>query len=230
MEKNNLAEQAYVTLRDSIQQFRLAPGTVISDYYLSQELEMSRTPIRQALVRLEQDGLVEIGSNNKMMVSRLSITDIREIYEAREAIECKAGQMLIENGGLQEAQKQELLELHKMLIQSVEQKNLKGNFSADSQFHLRIMEYAGNERLIWFFNRLSTQSMRARYLSAMVPEWFSKTISDHEAILNALLSKNKEQFSISINAHLDDSIENYGKILNDLPSYAMMNVSVFRQD
>ena len=228
-EKHNLAEKAYQRLLDDIQQFRLAPGESISDYYLSQQLQMSRTPIRLALLRLEQEGLVETNATRKMMVSRLTIVDIREIYEAREAIECKAARLIIDHGGLRPEQSRELWAIHARLVQSVAEKNLEENFSADSSFHLRIMEYAGNSRLTAFFHRLSSQSTRARYISALSPEWFEKTIADHEDILNAFMAQDKVLLNQAITRHLEDSVENYGRLLSSLPNYAALGLSLFKE-
>ena len=227
-EKGNLAEKAYLRLRDDIQQFRLVPGEPVSDYCLSQQMHMSRTPIRLALLRLEQEGLVEAAANRKMKVSRLSVSDIREIYEAREAIECKAAQLILKRGGLTSDQSRELGEIHAALIQSIAEKNLEKNFAMDSMFHLRIMEYAGNGHMISYFHKLSSQSMRAHYISAVSPEWYEKTISDHERILRAFAVQDQRQLYQAIEKHLEDSVENYRRLLSGLPDYAVLGLSLFK--
>ena len=92
MEKDNsLTNKAYETIRQQIFDFDLFPGQIVSDYLLSKELNMSRTPIRQALMRLKNEGLLEeqIGKKN-YRVSTITKEDIQDLFDFREGIETTA--------------------------------------------------------------------------------------------------------------------------------------------
>lgn len=100
MEKDNsLTNKAYETIRQQIFDFDLFPGQIVSDYLLSKELNMSRTPIRQALMRLKNEGLLEeqIGKKN-YRVSTITKEDIQDLFDFREGIETTAFMLSWRNG------------------------------------------------------------------------------------------------------------------------------------
>ena len=85
--KKTLVEIAYERIRNKICDFELYPGQDVSDFTLCKELGMSRTPVRQALVQLEHDGLVQnAGVGKSYQVSQITEEEIADIFEAREAV------------------------------------------------------------------------------------------------------------------------------------------------
>ena len=100
MEKDNsLTNKAYETIRQQIFDFDLFPGQIVSDYLLSKALNMSRTPIRQALMRLKNEGLLEEQSGKKnYRVSTITKEDIQDLFDFREGIETTAFMLSWRNG------------------------------------------------------------------------------------------------------------------------------------
>ena len=100
MEKDSsLTSKAYETIRQQIFDFDLFPGQVVSDYLLSKELNMSRTPIRQALMRLSNEGLLEEQSGKKnYCVANITKEDIQDLFDFREGIETTAFMLAWRNG------------------------------------------------------------------------------------------------------------------------------------
>lgn len=222
--KTNMAEQAYETLSDKILSFELPPGLVVSDHSLSQTLGMSRTPIREALARLRQEGLVEVNDRNKTMISRVTFQDIEEMFQARMAIECKAVDIIVEKGGVSKKDAARLARIHRDLMEAVRKGNVRANYEADDSFHQAIMEISGNGRLLDFFQRLRKQIMCARFLTLMAPGRFETTASEHQTLLDALVDNQSGKAKTAINRHLENSIANYRNILHQAPALGFLSV------
>lgn len=92
------SDRAYATLLDEIQSGTLAPGAVLGEVEQSSRLGVSRTPLREALARLTTDGLVAQASPRVTVVSDVDITDIRELFEVRRALEETAARLAAERG------------------------------------------------------------------------------------------------------------------------------------
>ena len=112
MEKDSsLTNKAYETIRQQIFDFDLFPGQIVSDYLLSKELNMSRTPIRQALIRLKTEGLLEEQNGKKnYCVANITKEDIQDLFDFREGIETTAF-MLAWRRGITPGQLAELQEI-----------------------------------------------------------------------------------------------------------------------
>lgn len=92
------SDRAYAALREEIVGWRLAPGTVLGEVEQSERLGVSRTPLREALARLTADGLATAQRGRGVVVSELSLSQIGELFELREALECKAAALAAQRG------------------------------------------------------------------------------------------------------------------------------------
>jgi DNA-binding GntR family transcriptional regulator len=99
--KSDASNIAFTNIKNRINKFDLMPGDTISDLAISEELKMSRTPVREAIFNLIQYNLVE-KQKTKFVVKPIPIEDIKEILQLREAIETKACELIIDNGGFSE--------------------------------------------------------------------------------------------------------------------------------
>ena len=93
---SSLAERAYVDLREEIIDVRLAPGTLLREDELMQRLGVGRTPVREAVQRLQRDGFVTVIPRRGTLVSEISITDLAAIYEVRKQLESWASRLAAE--------------------------------------------------------------------------------------------------------------------------------------
>lgn len=225
-EKKSMADQAYEILCEKILCFELAPGLIVSDHSLSQIIGMSRTPIREALIRLQQDGLVENAGPKKNMISKESIQDIEEMFDARMAIECKAVDIIARNGGMPKDLLERLQTFHRELIDSVKVNDVRSNYAADDAFHQTIVEASGNKRLLDFSQRLRKQIMRARFLTVMTPDWFANTIREHKAIITGLKKNDSDMAKAAITTHLEHTIDNYRRILGNTVALTVLTGSM----
>lgn len=209
--KSDSAQIAFDEIKDRINRYDLLPGDTVSDITLSKELDMSRTPIREAIHNLIQFKLVE-KQRTKYVVMPISQVDINEILEAREAIEIQAAKILIEKHLLSEAMISEL----KNINQSVEivngVKNFNKIFKYDSLFHSKIIEFTGNSRLYEIMKNLSIQGERLRWISILTPSSYDKTVEEHNAIIDSFIKEDKDLAISRIHKHLETARNNYKTI------------------
>ena len=105
--KGPQAKQAYSYIKSKILSYELPPGAAISDNALAQELNMSRSPVREAIFMLTNDGLID-STGMGAQVSPMTLTDIVEICQVRNAVEVAAVNILLDNGGATPEQKSRL--------------------------------------------------------------------------------------------------------------------------
>jgi DNA-binding GntR family transcriptional regulator len=209
--KSNSAQIAFEQIKERINRFDLLPGDTVSDLNLAKELDMSRTPIREAFQKLIQYNLVE-KQRTKFVVKNITIVDINEILEARQAIECQAVKILIKNNSLNEDKFKELYKIQEDIEKSIEEKNFNLNFHLDSKFHTRIIEYTQNTRLIEIIKNLNIQGERLRWISLLTPQSYDRTVDEHNIILESLQTSNCPKAIESIQTHLQTAKKNYDTI------------------
>ena len=88
--QGSLTDKAYAWLKNEIMENRMSPGFQAFESDLAHSLDMSRTPVREALIRLQNEGLIEVLPRRGMRVLPLRLSDMREIYEVLNAVECEA--------------------------------------------------------------------------------------------------------------------------------------------
>ncbi len=212
--KGPSAQQAYETILNRILSFDLLPGDAVSDHALALKLEMSRTPIREAMQRLEHEGLIE-KMKTKWIVRSLTLKDIEEICQVREALESKAVELIFRKGGLTEAQIEHLREIDRTMRMYVEKKDYEHNFACDDEFHAAILGYSENGRLIELFDRLRLQILRARWLTVYRGTLaYNQTVNEHEAIIDGLQSGKLAHTRDCVEKHMRTSEENFGRIFD----------------
>lgn len=216
--KGPQAQEAYEYIKEKIQNFELGPGMPVSDRGLEQELDMSRSPIREAIIRLTAEGLVEL-TDRGTLVTSITLRDIVEICQARRAVEVASVQILMENGGLHEEQKARLTQCFKSLQQAKEPVE---NYFYDDQFHDLIMEFSGNSRLVEISHQMRAQIYRARWLNCVLPERMHEAEEEHAAIYQALMSDDGEKSVLAVQNHLDQSEKNFRKLLSSADYNAQM--------
>lgn len=208
--KGPQAEEAYQYIRDRITKFSLLPGEEISDSKFDSLLDMSRSPIREAILRLQADGLIE-NSNGKLVVASLSARDIIEICQVRRSIEVSSMELLLDHGG---PDAETLAELE-TILQSMKSSDRMRNYDQDDKFHNLLLQAAGNSRMIEIGNKMRLQISRARWLNLIFPERLTVATREHEEIFEALSKNDRQRACAALARHLDNSAENFKLVLSD---------------
>ncbi|MBK1670226.1 transcriptional regulator [Rhodovibrio sodomensis] len=193
-------ERAYREMRYRILEGGLAPGTTLLETELATLLAMSRTPIREATIRLEKEGLVTIRPRHGITVNALSLDDLAEIYEVFSALEVRAAGLAALRGLSTEA-----AERMRGLLDAMEHATQQGRIEhwsrLDDEFHSTIAAASGNARLQSTLRLYWDQQYRARL--AIVPLRASPTRSDaeHRSIFEAIRAGDEAEAERLMRAH-----------------------------
>ncbi|WP_046866830.1 GntR family transcriptional regulator [Microvirga massiliensis] len=184
-----LTEVAYQEVKRRILDNEYPPGSQILEQDIAAELDLSRTPVREALVRLEQDGLLSIVPRHGARISALSAADMREIYEILIALEPTAVE-LIARQRLAAEQLQPLVQSCDAMERSLEgsKPDLKAWAAADESFHTGVAQLCPNRRLSAMIMTVSDQSHRARLFTLTLRPLPLRSTQEHRAVVDAMLA------------------------------------------
>lgn len=178
-------ERAYHELKFRILEGRLPPGTTLLETEAASLLSLSRTPVREALIRLEEEGLVTVRPRHGITVRAQSLDDLAEIYQVFSALEVVAAR-LVARRGLSRAEAERLQSLMAQMERATRRGDIEHWSQLDDIFHSEITSFCGNSRLQATIRQYWDQQYRARM--AMVPLRPRPTQSDeeHRAIFEAI--------------------------------------------
>lgn len=182
----------------------LAPGQRLNERALCEQLEVSRTPIREAFKALTQEGLLDAVPNRSPVVATLDPRQIRELAEVVAGIEALAGELAATR--MTDAQVAELGILHYTMLKHQAAGELPGYFEANKTFHRRIVEYAGNEVLLWVWDLLALRVDRARYASNLWPERWQEATAEHGQILARLVARDAAGAASALRLHVETGL------------------------
>lgn len=183
----SLSDAAYARLKQEILENRMPPGFQALEPELALRLGMSRTPVREALVRLQADGLVDVVPRRGMRVRALTPGDVHEIYEALACIEAEAAAILAERRPLPAAVAP-LDAAVAAMEAAVMDDDLAAWTAAADLFHRRLLELAGNRRLARIAEGLHDQAQRARAIALKLADRPMRATRDYRALIDAILT------------------------------------------
>lgn len=184
-ERRNQAESAYQRIKEMLLRGQLPAGAQMLELEVAARLGMSRTPVREAMVRLEQEGMVELRPRHGMRVLPVSPSDMREIYEVLTALEGKAAE-LVASRGIQGRQLTSLRDAVRDMDAALEAGDLLAWVEADERFHSKLIEQSGNQRLVSMVSQLWNQAHRARIFTLRLRPKLSDSNREHEALVEAI--------------------------------------------
>lgn len=175
---------AYQTIRENILSLKYQPGHQIKEISLAKKLKVTRTPIRKAIIRLANEGLVEIFPNKGAFVTKLSKEEIDEVFEVREALELKAVHLAIRRTCRDELDRiqQDLSER----IKSLRLNKQDGFYLFGMDFHHEIIKLSKNNTLISIWEGLQTKLYRLRIQSGMASGRALQALKEHQDILTCI--------------------------------------------
>ncbi|WP_431285684.1 GntR family transcriptional regulator [Humitalea sp. 24SJ18S-53] len=188
----------YGTLKAEITSLRLSPGTQLQEVALGQRLGMSRTPVREALQRLLGDGLVE-RFGRFWRVILLTETEIRELCELREALECMAVTLAVTRDPACPAALEALTEAQ---VAAVARGDWDTFNMLDGAFHLRIAEAAGNTALLRQLETLHHRVCLVRGMEQRRPHWSERVPTEHRRIVDAMRRGDAEIAAAEMRYHI----------------------------
>ncbi|ASR36722.1 hypothetical protein BAY61_18870 [Prauserella marina] len=197
--RTRVADAVYERLREMIFTGELAPGARLSVPALAESLEVSRSPVRDAVLRLVQERLAREEPRRGAVVARVGTAELASIYEIREVLEGLAARLAVENAGrkLVRALK-EALDEHEAAMRTAD---LAASTEADLRFHRLIREAAANPELVRLLDDVQTQ-VRLAMRTTTVTAGPRQAIDDHRAILTAIESGDATAAEQAARAHI----------------------------
>jgi DNA-binding GntR family transcriptional regulator len=191
LDRLSSAERAYRALKNLILSNELPAGSQLLEQEAALRLGMSRTPIREAMIRLEQDGVVEIRPRHGMRVLPVSAADMREIYDVLTSLEATAAEMVARKGVTAE-ELQGLKDAVGEMEAALASDNLDDWAAADHRFHELLVKLTGNQRLQQIVTQLSEQAHRARMLTLRLRPKPVGSNRDHAMLVDAIAARDGE--------------------------------------
>lgn len=197
-----LADQAYLQLKQLIFDFALMPGDRCSESELAQRLAVSRTPLRQALQRLERDGFLQVHPKVGWMVAPLDFDVFDELYDLRILIETHAAAQLAER-----ETRPVLAALAEDWMVGEAERLVDGAAVGrlDEQFHLALVQAGGNREMARVHREITERIRIIRRLDFTKPARVAATYDEHARILRAITRRRADEAQRLLRAHVEQS-------------------------
>ncbi len=203
----SLKEQVYLYLKNAIINSEMTLDTTYSEKWVADRLEVSRTPVREAILQLQQEYFVEVLPYKGFRVKKLSLEDVRDTFQIRLALEGFCVINLAQNRELAEVKKV-LLELEDSLEQMEKcskSKDPNAFVEQDARFHRAIINYAGNERLILMYNDIRFRFERITLRVLTAHGRMNSTILEHRKIFDMMKAGSGWEAFQAIQVHLQET-------------------------
>ncbi len=206
------ADDVYDQLRSDIEAFRLVPGDRFTEHEISERLQVSRTPVRQALFRLQQEGWVEVQFRSGWRVLPFDFERFDQLYELRKVLETAAVHRLCAGGaGVDERQLAQLSAI--WLVPAAQRSADPAQVSAwDEAFHCTLVAAAGNSEMARVHREVTERIRIIRRLDFTQPVRITDTYDEHAKILRAINRKRVDQATMLLGAHIATSQAEVRKI------------------
>ena len=187
-----MAERAYRAIKQRILDNHFPAGTIMLEQELAGLLEMSRTPVREAMIRLAREGMIDIRPRHGMRVLPVSADDMREIYEILTALEAEAASQIARDGTTPE-RLADLRAAVAAMDQTLDADDLEAWAKADDRFHRLILDTCKNNRLRAIIEQFWDQSHRVRMLTLRLRPKPTGSNLDHRALVDAIERRDPDE-------------------------------------
>jgi len=201
----SLNQKAYAEIRRRILSGELSAESPLSEHQLAVELELSRTPVREAFKRLERERMVRSVPNRGTFVAELTARDISEIYQVRGQLEGFAARFAAERMSDEAIERieEEIVLSHKLALEG----RLVEILDSDIRLHKHIIASTQNSRLITVLATLDDQMYRVRALFPQSSQWLEATLVEHATLVKAIKAHDSPGAEKAMKAHLRSSRE-----------------------
>lgn len=215
--QGSAAARVYSALRARIISLELAPDTTLVRNDLAEAFGVSQSPVREAIQRLEREGLVISYPQSRTVVSKIDVDQAREIQFLRLSVELEVAQTLARNGdpGLL-APTRRLLGMQRL---AGDDRDIAEFTTLDRLFHLSLFEVAGVRALWHLIADRSGHIDRLRRLNLPDPGKIAEVIRHHEDILAAIASGDRNAVESAVRVHLSGTLRAMQKIKDQYPQY-----------
>lgn len=194
------AMQVHDHLREEIVTARLLPRTPLSEHELTARFGVSRTPIREALIKLAEEGLVDIYPQHGSFVAPIRIVDVYDSQFVRESLECAAIALAAEKIDAEQSK-----QLSAVFDRQTAWHKVADNerfFDADEEMHAMLMQIAGHAQVWRYVESAKAQMDRVRHLTVRRPLKRNSVLAEHQAIIDGVLRRDAKGAVEALRTHL----------------------------
>lgn len=200
-----LRDVVFNTLRQAILRGELKPGERLMEIQLANKLGVSRTPIREAIRKLELEGLVLMIPRKGAEVAEITEKNMLDVLEVRRALEELAVKLACER--ITEEEIQELKDAADAFQKILSEKDITKIAEADEAFHDVIFKSTGNDRLIQLLNSLREQMYRYRLEYLKREEYHPQLLEEHQQIIDRITRKDQNEAAELIDRHIGNQVD-----------------------
>lgn len=211
------ARQVADTLRDMIIRGEMPPGGRIVERALSEQLKVSRTPLREALKLLEAEGLIEISQNKGARIMSFTPSEAQNLFEVIAGLESLAAELAatrIDAAGLAA-----LDDMHALMRAHYDRREKDPYFALNSAIHDTIVGASGNPILVATHANLMLRARRGRYMAILDPLRWQESVAEHDAVMAALHARDPERARQIWQRHLLRTGETVCSVLKGEPGH-----------
>ena len=196
-----LKDLVYLELKHKILTGEIVSQTRLMEIDLSEKMNVSRTPIREAIKRLADDGLVKVEPRRGAYVANISIKDMLDVFEVREDMEGFVAKLAAQR--ISDEEKQQLRAIAREYEEAIEKADDKETIiGLDEKFHNFIVKCSGNETLSELVNYVQELSLRFRYLYYEDFSLYESTAEQHNRIMEAINAGRDDEARLEADAHV----------------------------
>jgi DNA-binding GntR family transcriptional regulator len=197
-----LRDVVFNTLRKAILTGELKPGERLMEIHLANRLGVSRTPIREAIRKLELEGLVIMIPRRGAEVAQITEKSLKDVLEVRRALDALCAELACER--ITEEETQQLKEACRTFEEAIGTGDITTIAAADVALHDIIVKATGNARLIQLINNLSEQMYRYRFEYIKDESQHEHLVAEHRMICEGIFEKDKEKAAKAAKLHIDN--------------------------
>jgi DNA-binding GntR family transcriptional regulator len=201
--RNNLAEQAYAQLKGQIHDFQLLPGDRFSENEMSARLGVSRTPVREALFRLRNEGFLDVESKTGWTVRSIDFDRLDQLYDLRVLLELASVARLC--GRTSDPPELEALKAAWLVPAGERLAGMREVGALDEQFHGTLVRATGNVEIAKVHSDVSDRIRIVRRLDFTREDRIDATYAEHAKILRAVLQRKADQAQLLLKSHIEQS-------------------------
>ena len=211
----NLAEQAYAGLKALIHDFQLLPGDRFSENEMGQRLGVSRTPVREALFRLRNEGFLEVETKSGWFIKPIDFDKLDQLYDLRVVLELASVARLCARSG--DSPELDVLKAAWLVPPAERLSSMREVGALDEQFHATLVRAAGNAEIARVHWDVTERIRIVRRLDFTRDDRIEATYLEHAKVLRAILQRKVEQAQLLLRSHVEQSKVEVRKItLNTL--------------
>lgn len=203
-QRRRLADEVYEQLVSAIMAREIGPEDSLVQEKLAAEMQISRTPVREALMRLEQEGVLEVSKRGSFRLYRMDDQEVRELYQSRAAVEGQCARILASR-----ADRDEIAKLRTIVAreEDLRENTARAYFEANRNIHRAFVEMAANRFLLEMFEMIWGKAMAFHLFAAIENVDLDASLGNHMALVDVIEGGDRTEALEVFTAHIQDGFD-----------------------